>query len=47
MLMPLGFFLSVASPRAVRPNRPILFTYAGGLLPTVGTLTLGIGLLRV
>ena len=46
ILMPLGFFLSVASPRAERPNRMILFTYAGGLLLAVGTLTLGIGLLR-
>jgi hypothetical protein len=46
VLMPLGFFLSVASPRAERPNRMILFTYAGGLLLAVGTLTLGIGLLR-
>ena len=46
ILMPLGFFLSVASPRAQRPNRMILFTYAGGLLLAVGTLTLGIGLLR-
>jgi hypothetical protein len=44
--MPLGFFLSVASPRAERPNRMILFTYVGGLLLAVGILTLGIGLLR-
>jgi hypothetical protein len=46
ILMPLGFFLSVASPRAERPNRMILFTYVGGLLLAVGILTLGIGLLR-
>ena len=44
--MPLGFFLSVASPTAERPNRMILFTYAGAVLLTVGTITLGIGLLR-
>jgi hypothetical protein len=44
--MPLGFFLSVASTPSKRPNRMILFTYAGGLLLAVGTLTLGIGLLR-
>jgi hypothetical protein len=43
--MPLGFFLSVASPRAERPNHMILSAYAGGLL-AVGTLTLGVGLLR-
>jgi len=36
ILMPLGFFLSVASPRAERPNRMILFTYVGGLLLAVG-----------
>ena len=46
VLMPLGFFLSVVSPRAERPNRIILSTYAGGLLLAVGTVTLGIGLLR-
>jgi hypothetical protein len=45
ILMPVGFFLSVVSPRAERPNRMILFTYGGGLLLAVGTLTLGIGLL--
>jgi hypothetical protein len=44
--MPLGFFLSVASPRAERPNRMILSAYAGGLVLAVGTLTLGVGLLR-
>jgi hypothetical protein len=44
--MPLGFFLSVASPRAERPNRMILSTYAGGLVVAVGTLTLGVGLQR-
>jgi hypothetical protein len=46
ILMPLGFFLSVASPRAERPNRLILFVYAGAVLLAVGALTLGIGLLR-
>jgi hypothetical protein len=46
ILMPLGFFLSVASPRAERPNRMILFVYAGAVLLAVGALTLGIGLLR-
>ena len=45
ILMPLGFFLSVVSPRAERPNRMILFTYAGAVLLAVGTLTLGVGLL--
>jgi hypothetical protein len=44
--MPLGFFLSVASPRGERPNRMILSAYAGGLLLAVGSLTFGVGLLR-
>ena len=38
--------LSVVSPRAERPNRVILFTYAGAVLLAVGTLILGVGLLR-
>jgi hypothetical protein len=46
ILMPIGFFLSVVSPRAERPNRMILFVYAGGVSLAVGALTLGIGLLR-
>jgi hypothetical protein len=46
ILMPIGFFLSVASPRAERPNRMILSVYAGAVLLAVGALTLGIGLLR-
>lgn len=46
ILMPIGFFLSVVSPRAERPNRMILFVYAGAVSLTVGALTLGIGLLR-
>jgi hypothetical protein len=46
ILMPIGFFLSVVSPRAERPNRMILFVYAGAVSLAVGALTLGIGLLR-
>jgi hypothetical protein len=46
ILMPIGFFLSVASPRAERPNRMILFVYAGAALLAVGAFTLGVGLLR-
>lgn len=45
ILMPLGFFLSVASPRAERPNGMIAFVYLGALSLSVGTVTLGIGLL--
>ncbi len=44
ILMPLGFFLSVASPRAERPNGVIYLVPLGGLSLIVGALTLGIGL---
>jgi hypothetical protein len=44
ILMPLGFFLSVASPQAERPNRLIYLVPAGGVLLAIGALTLGIGL---
>ena len=45
ILMPLGFFLSVTSPDAQRPNGIIAMVYLGGLSLAVGALTLGIGLL--
>lgn len=45
ILMPLGFFLSVASPRAERPNGLISLVYLGALSLVVGAVTLGIGLL--
>ncbi|MFI6316091.1 hypothetical protein ACIBG8_01155 [Nonomuraea sp. NPDC050556] len=44
ILMPLGFFLSVARPADTKPNRLIWLTFAGGVSLAVGTLTLGIGL---
>lgn len=46
ILMPLGFFLSVVSPTAERPNALIWFTYAGAVVLAVGVLTLGVGLVR-
>jgi hypothetical protein len=46
ILMPAGFFFSVASPRADRPNRWILLVPVGALALAVATVTLGIGLLR-
>jgi hypothetical protein len=46
ILMPLGFFLSIAPPSAERPNRLLLLVYLGGLLLALGVVTLGIGLLR-
>lgn len=44
ILMPLGFFLSVASPEATRPNNLIALVYLGGLTLGIGAVTLGIGL---
>ena len=46
ILMPLGFFLSVISPAAERPNALIWLTYAGAVVLAVGVLTLGAGLVR-
>jgi hypothetical protein len=45
ILMPLGFFLSVASPHATRPNGLISLTYVGAAALAVGTVTIGVGLL--
>ncbi|MEU6728041.1 hypothetical protein ABZ917_30420 [Nonomuraea wenchangensis] len=45
VLMPLGFFLSVARPGDTRPNKLIWLAVAGGAGLAAGTLTLGIGLL--
>ena len=44
ILMPLGFFLSVASPRAQKPNALAYLIPLGGLSLSVGTVALGIGL---
>jgi hypothetical protein len=44
ILMPLGFFLSVASPQSERPNGLIYLVPTGGLLLSIGALILGIGL---
>ncbi len=46
ILMPLGFFLSIASPRATRPNGLIGLVYAGAAALAIGAVTLGIGILR-
>ncbi|MDQ4143933.1 MAG: hypothetical protein M3198_09365 [Actinomycetota bacterium] len=45
ILMPLGFFLSVASPRSERPNALLYLVPVGGLALSVGAVTLGIGLI--
>jgi hypothetical protein len=46
ILMPLGFFLCVASPRAEKPNGLIGLVYAGAVLLAVSVLVLGVSLLR-
>jgi hypothetical protein len=45
ILMPLGFFLSVASPRSEQPNGLIYLVPLGGWSLSIGAITLGIGLL--
>jgi hypothetical protein len=45
LLLPGGFFLSVAKRDASEPNRLALLIPAGGVVLAVGLLTLGIGLL--
>ncbi|HEV8650906.1 MAG TPA: hypothetical protein VG276_16275 [Actinomycetes bacterium] len=46
ILVSLGFFLSVVSPKAERPNGLIGLIYLGGLSLAVGVVTLGVGLLQ-
>jgi hypothetical protein len=46
ILMPLGFFLSVSSPRAERPNGAIKLVYAGGLILALSVLILGVALVH-
>jgi len=45
ILMPFGFFLSVASPLAESPNAFIYSTYLGAAVLAIGVLVLGVGLL--
>ena len=45
ILIPLGFFLSTASPRTEKPNGLVYLVPIGGVLLSVGVLGLGIGLL--
>jgi hypothetical protein len=44
ILMPAGFFLSVANPRAERPNPLIALVYLGAAALAAGVIMLGIGL---
>jgi len=46
ILMPLGFFLSVASPQATRPTGIIALVYAGAVILAIAVLLLGIFLVR-
>jgi hypothetical protein len=46
ILMPAGFFFSVASPRSNSPNRWIWLVPLGGVALALAAVTLGIGLLR-
>ncbi len=46
ILLPLAFFLSVASPDATEPNALIYLAYLGAVLLVAGLLVLGIGLIR-
>ncbi len=46
ILLPLAFFLSVASPDATEPNALIYLAYVGAVSLGVGLLVLGVGLIR-
>jgi hypothetical protein len=46
ILIPLGFFLSMAPPRSERPNGAIQLVYVGAVVLAVSVLILGLGLLR-
>jgi hypothetical protein len=46
ILVSLGFFLSVLSPKAERPNGLVNLIYLAALLLAVGVVTLGIGLFQ-
>ena len=45
ILIPAGFFFSMASPSATQPNGLLSLIYVGALFLASGVLTLGIGLL--
>jgi hypothetical protein len=46
ILMPLGFFLSVASPTAIQANGTVALIYVGAIVLAISVVTLGIGLVR-
>ena len=47
ILMPLGFFVSVAGRDVERPNRFVALVYVGAVCLAASVVTLGIGLLAV
>lgn len=46
ILLPVAFFLSVASPDATEPNALIYLAHVGAVSLAVGLLVLGVGLIR-
>jgi uncharacterized membrane protein len=46
ILLPVAFFLSVASPDATEPNALIYLAYVGAVSLAIGLLVLGVGLIR-
>jgi hypothetical protein len=46
ILIPAGFFLSMTSPTAIRPNGLVTLIYVGIVSLAASVITLGIGLLR-
>ena len=46
ILIPAGFFLSMPSPSATRPNGLVSLIYAGAVALAASVLSLGVGLLR-
>ncbi len=46
ILIPLGFFLSMTSPTASKPNGMVSFIYAGAVVLALSVVTLGVGLVR-
>jgi hypothetical protein len=43
--MPLGFFLSVAPPKAEKPNRVLTLTWAGAAVLVAAVVGLGVALI--
>jgi hypothetical protein len=46
LLLPIAYFLSIVRRDAERPNRLVNLAYVGGVVLTIGMITLGVGLIR-